>query len=517
MQEDKIDQPEEKSPVERPRRRWVTRRNAAMVALGLGSLIVVLGLLAVVLFRYGTVDSIIKGQFVDKMNYMGIDFTADEFRLTLSPLELTLKNATFNDRTSGEKLGFIRDARIGLTIDNLFAWQLTRDIKVDTTDIWGAEVWVKYDENGRSNFANLVQDERASRISLKYDSVKFQLRDTVVHFGDLRRTITADANNIQFFLDPESWEDPTTPRRYRLDLTSTESNFTYQDSRLDNISLRVKAIADETGADISELRLETPIGETVLNGRLSDWKDFKYDLNIESTVDLTQASTIFPLGATLRGVGNFKGKVVGSGENYNVDGRIQSDALAAEGVYLKGINVAATVAGTNANYEANGTAVAELLTFEDFRVEFPKLVGNVRGTGSDFRWVGELQAVAAKSKGLSIVGLFVSDAVAEYKDKQFVASGGAGKAQKFSISDTSFDNLNARGLTFSRKDGVTQLNSASATAGAMTTPDYKLEGVQGRNLKVRDTKDQTTVEMDGLVASGARLKDNRAQNLRASR
>ena len=519
MQEDKIEQPEENPPAEepKPRRRLITRRNATMVAAGLGVLIVLLALLGVLLFRYGTVDTFIKGQFVDKMNYIGIDFTADVFSLSVSPLELTLKNATFNDRVSGEKLGFIREAHVGLTVDNLFAWQLTRDITVNSTDIWGAEVWVKYDENGRSNFANLVQDERASRVNFKYDSVKFQLRDSVVHFGDLQRTITADANNLQFFLDPLTWEDPATPRQYRLEVSSTESTFTYQESRLDNISLSAKAVADEMGANIEELRLETPIGHTFLNGRLTDWKDFRYDLNIESSVDLTQASTIFPLGATLRGVGNFKGKVTGQGENYNVDGTVESDALAAEGVYLKGINVAATVAGTNSNYEANGTAVAELLTFEDFRVEFPKLVGNVRGTGSDFRWVGELQAIAAKSKDLSIVGLFVSDAVAEYKDQQLTASGGAGRAQKFSITDTEFDNLNARGLTFSTKDGVTQLNSSSATAGSMTTPDYKLEGVQGRNLRVRDTQAQTTVEMDGLVASGARLKDNRASNLRASR
>src|SRR5688572_28736064 len=192
QEENKIEQPSEETPAEEPRvrRRFVTRRNALLIGGGLAVLIVVLGLLAVVLFRYGTVDSIIKNQFVEKMNYMGIDFTADVFSLTVNPLELTLKNATFNDRTSGEKLGFIREARIGLTVDNLFAWQLTRDIKVNTTDIWGAEVWVKYDENGRSNFANLVQDERASRVNLRYDSVKFQLRDSVVHFGDLRRTIT---------------------------------------------------------------------------------------------------------------------------------------------------------------------------------------------------------------------------------------------------------------------------------------------------------------------------------------
>ena len=487
------------------------------VGVGLALLIVLGGLLSVVMYRYGTFDTVIKQQFVDKMNYMGIDFTADVFRLTVNPLQLELKNATFNDLKTGEKLGFVRDARIGLTVENLWAWQLTRDIKVDSTEIFGAEVWVKFDENGRSNFANIVQDERASRVNFRYDSVKFSLRDSVVHFGDLRRTIAADANNIQFFLEPEAWEDPNTPRRYRLDLTSTDSTFTYQDSRLEDISIRARAIADETGADISELRIETPIGQTALSGRLTDWKDFKYDLNVESTVDLTQTSTIFPLGATLRGVGNFKGKVTGQGETYKVDGQIDSEALTAEGVYLKGFNVAGTVEGTNTNYEANGAAIAQLLTFEDFRVEFPKLVGNVRGTGSDFRWVGELQAVAAKSKSLTIVGLFLSDAVAEYKDREFTASGGNGRADSLKVSNTEFSNVRASDLQFSREDGVTRISSPSAQAEKMRTPDYRLDGVSGRNLRVRDTKTRTDVEMDDLSARGATLKNNKASGVRASK
>ena len=148
------------------------------------------GLLALVgmAYRNGLTDSYIKTQFVQKMNNMGIDFTADVFRVGISPLELELKNATFNDRTSGEKLFFIRDARIGLSIENLFAWQLSRDIKVDSTEIIGAEVWVKFDENGRSNFANLVEDTRSSNINLRYDSVRFTVRDSVL----IRRHIPSD-------------------------------------------------------------------------------------------------------------------------------------------------------------------------------------------------------------------------------------------------------------------------------------------------------------------------------------
>ena len=131
-----------------------------------------------------------------------MDFEADVFRVTVNPLELELKNATFTDRVTGEKLFFFRDAHLGLTVDKLYAWQLSRDIKVNTTDINGAEVWIRFDENGRSNFSNLklVEDQRGQRVNFKYGSVRFVLKDSVVHFGDVSRKISADANNIQFFL-----------------------------------------------------------------------------------------------------------------------------------------------------------------------------------------------------------------------------------------------------------------------------------------------------------------------------
>lgn len=498
-------------------RRFFTRRNVLFIAGGLLLAVVLVGLITTGLYRGGTIDSIIRAQFVDKMEHMGIDFSADVFRVTISPLQLELKNATFNDRVTGEKLFFVRDARIGLTVENLFAWQLTRDIKVDSTEIFGAEVWVRFDENGRSNFANIVEDTRPSKLNFKYDSVKFSLRDSVIHFGDVSRTIAGDANNVQFFLEPENFEVPDEQKRYKIQLTSTDSNFSYGESRLENISIRASGIADGTGADITELRVETPIGFTVMNGRLSDWQAFRYDLNVESTIDLTQTSTIFPIGATLRGVGNFRGHLTGEGETYRVEGRVDSEALNAEGIYLKGFNVAATVAGTNSNYEANGNAVAELLTFEDFRIDFPKISGNVRGTGSDFRWVGELQAIAAKSRSLSIVGLFVSDAVAEYKDRQLTASGGSVRSQKFSASDTEFASLTARDIRFSRSDGVTKLTGNSASADSMKTRNYSLDGVAGRNLRVTDSRERTTLDIDDLTARRARVKDNSASNLRADR
>src|SRR5688572_12943587 len=112
MPEEKIITPESAEPErETPgagtrRRRYFTRRNA-MITAGLAAILVVLiALLSVVSYRYGVFDNYIKGQFVAKMADIGIVFDADVFRVTVSPLALELKNATFNDKVSGEKLFF---------------------------------------------------------------------------------------------------------------------------------------------------------------------------------------------------------------------------------------------------------------------------------------------------------------------------------------------------------------------------------------------------------------------------
>src|SRR5688500_7652531 len=201
MPDEKIEQQNE-----RPRRRYFSRRNTVITAGLLAILGVLIALFTVVSYRYGVFDTYIKAQFVSKMADIGIVFDADVFRVTVNPLELELKNATFNDRITGEKLFFVRDARLALSVQNLYAWQLSRDISIDKTEINGAEVWVKFDENGRSNFSNLtlVEDQAGNRVNFKYDSGVFSVRDSVVHFGDLSRSISGNANNVVFMLSPES-------------------------------------------------------------------------------------------------------------------------------------------------------------------------------------------------------------------------------------------------------------------------------------------------------------------------
>ena len=124
----------------------------------------------------------------------------------------------------------------------------------------------------------------------------------------------------------------------------------------------------------------------------------------------------------MRGAGRFEGDVSGEGDKYRVEGQVVSDALAADGVRLKALNVNATASGEGSSYEAQGKAVAELLTAGDFELNLVQLAGNVRGTGTDFRWLGELRAAAARSGETSIAGLILKDASAELNEGEMSGS-----------------------------------------------------------------------------------------------
>lgn len=500
------------------RRRVFSRRNAGISfgAMTFGA--IVLALLAVVVYRYGYADNYVKNQFVTKMDEIGVNFSADKFNLTVVPLQLHLENATFNDKITGEKLAFIKDAKLGLTVKDLYAWQLSRDISIDTTDVDGAEIFVKFDADGNSNFKNLkfVEDEAGSRVNFIYSSLRFSLKNGLVHFGDVTHKINADAKNIAVNLEPLDANVPDEQKRYKINFNSTDSNFVYDESVVQPVDIAANGIVDKLGAEINDFKLTTPLGESNLNGTLTDWAAFKYDLNIASTVDLRQTAEIFPLGTPLRGFGNFSGTVTGIGTKYKLVGDVKSDALEASNIRLKGLNVAATVAGENSMYDINGKAVAELLTFEDFQIDFPQLIGNVRGTGTDFKWIGELQAVAAKTPAGTIAGLFISDAVAEYKDNQLYGTLGTVKARKFSSEDVELQTVLAQNIKISNADGATTISAPNLRAGVVNATGATLRGVNAGDVKITNRGSQTDVKAGNVRAENVETKTVKLRNLRAN-
>src|SRR3982751_5617262 len=111
MPEPEIEKQDTESAVPNRRSRF-NLRNLLIILAGSLALAVALLVVGLITYRYGVLDSWVKTQFTAKMADIGVVFSADEFTLTVAPLELHLVNATFDDRLSGEKLFFIRDARL---------------------------------------------------------------------------------------------------------------------------------------------------------------------------------------------------------------------------------------------------------------------------------------------------------------------------------------------------------------------------------------------------------------------
>lgn len=521
MPEEEVNKTEEiaEEPSSAPAKSSIfARRNIFILFAGALLVFLLIGLAGFLAYRFGYFDNYIKTQFVTKMNQIGVVFDADVFQVRVNPLRLQLRNATFNDKITGDRLFRVGEADLALSVKDLYAWQLSRDISIDTTDLRDVEAWVRFDADGKSNFSNLnfVQDEGPSRVNLTYSSLKFSLQNGVVHFGDVTRKINADAKNLTLALEPENYAVPDDQKRYKFDFSSTDSNLVYDEKPIEPVDVRAKGILDQNGGEISELKLTTPLGEAALNGTIKNWQSPQYALNVESTIDLVQTSNFLPNGTVLRGFGNVKGTVTGEGEKYKIEGEITSDSLAAANVRLKALQLNAVVDGEGSMYNANGKAIAEMLTFEDFRIDFPQLVGNVRGNGADFKWVGELQAASAKSPNGSLASLFISDAVAEYKDKQLIANLGTIRARQFLSADVAVQDLLARNIRINNSGETTTINAPNLRAGIVKAQGTELRGVNASNIKVTNRGSRTDVSAGNLRADSLATKDAKIRGVNAS-
>src|SRR6266851_5174248 len=290
------------------RRRVVTRRNAVISAIiiAVGSILLILaGLIA---YRMGAVDRYVANQIKGTLSTYGIRAEIRESHTSLSPQTVEMLGVELYDARTGEQLGKIDRLLATVRIEDLYALNLRRNINLKDLAIEGLELWVNFDSQGRSNFRN-------------------------VH------NLSGEARNLHATIQPDDPNNPAGSGMNAFALSASNSTFVYDGKPINSIDIDAKGRVNETRAEIQDLTLRSPVTEAHLQGVLDDWRALRYHFNVTSNVDLTQASDILQVGTTLRGAGNFVGTISGEGERYQAEGSIKSDALAADGVRLQGLNV----------------------------------------------------------------------------------------------------------------------------------------------------------------------------------
>ncbi|HEY2964586.1 MAG TPA: AsmA-like C-terminal region-containing protein, partial [Pyrinomonadaceae bacterium] len=484
--EDLPERPESPKPSVTKRWRYFTRRHAILAGLILGCGAVVLILLALFLYRLGFVDRYVAGQIKQTFANYGIRAEINEFHAQLPPNTVEMNGVELYDSQTGERLGKIDKLSATIRVEDLYALNLRRNINLKDLKIEGFEAWVTFDEQGRSNFHNIhvPPPEPNKRILFAYSTANVEVKNGVIHYGDARHEISGEARNLHATIQPDNPNAPAESWMNAVTLAFTDSTFTYDGRAINNIDLQARARVNQTTAEIQELVLKSPVAEARLQGTMDDWRALRYQMNVTSMVDLTQLSDTLQPSTTLRGTGNFNGTITGQGDQYKLTGEIKSDALAADGLRLQGLNVSASGSGQGRSYEINGKAVADLLNAGDFQIDSLQLAGQVMGTGTDFRWVGELRAVAEKSYGTTLAGLFLRDARAELSGGTLTASANQFTANSLAASGAKVDGISASDLRVRNENDVTTASVAKVQAGTISASRATVKGVTANEVSV---------------------------------
>src|SRR5437667_970862 len=480
------------------RRRVVTRRNAVISAIIIAAGSILLILAGLIAYRMGAVDRYLANQIKGTLATYGIRAEIKESHTSLSPQTVEMLGVELYDVGTGEKLGKIDRLLATVRIEDLYALNLRRNINLKDLTVEGLELWVNFDSDGRSNFRNLhiPPPEPNARILFAYSTAHVELKNAHLHYGDALHSLSGEARNLRATIQPDDPNNPAGSGMNAFTVSASNSTFVYDGRPLNNIDIDVRGRVNETRAEIQDLTLRSPVAEAHLQGVMDDWRALRYHLNVTSNVDLTQASDILQVGTTLRGAGKFAGTISGEGERYQAEGSIKSDALAADGVRLQGLNVNAKGSGQGKSYDFNGRAVAQLLTAGDFQLNAVQLTGGVMGTGSDFRWVGDLRAAAEKSYGTTIAGLILRDARAEYRGGVLTASAPQLTGSSLTSADAKVQQgIQVKDLRVKVENGTTTATLASAKAGKIESANATLDSVTMNKIDVSSRAGTSVVNM----------------------
>ncbi|HEX8686519.1 MAG TPA: hypothetical protein VF654_08455, partial [Pyrinomonadaceae bacterium] len=458
-----------------------------------------------VLYRSGQADRFVARQIVSTLAKYNIRAEVGSFRTRLGPREVEINDLKLYNSTTGAQIGHVGRILATVRVEDMWALSLSRNVNLEKLVVDRPEIWVVYDAEGRSNFSGLTipPPDPNSRLLFAYSTAEVTVNEAVVHYDDRRYDISGEARNVRATVLPDDPNAPAESRMNRVELSASDSTFALDGRRVNPIDVKLSARVNQVRADIQELVLRSPVTEARLSGTLDDWRRLSYRMDVNASVDLTQTSDVLRLETAMRGAGRFEGKV---------EGTVVSDALAADGVRLKALQVNASASGQGSAYEARGKAVAELLKAGDFRLNMVQLVGGVTGTGSDFRWLGDLRAASARSGSTSVAGLFVKDAAAELKGGE-VSGGSAALA---SASSVVFDGGRVAGAQVSGvkaargPDGRMRVTADSARAGRIDARGAAVGGVEAAGLDATVNPDNSAtatvarLNVAGLNAAGAR-------------
>src|SRR2546429_8451927 len=127
------------SPPTARRRRFITRRNTIIAAIGLVCAVIALLLVGLIAYRLGYVDRYIAAQVKDTLAKYGVRAEIKSFHTSISPQTVEMLGVELYDAQSGEILGHIDRMLATVRTDDPYAPNLPRknNMKESQSEVLG--------------------------------------------------------------------------------------------------------------------------------------------------------------------------------------------------------------------------------------------------------------------------------------------------------------------------------------------------------------------------------------------
>src|ERR1044072_8152266 len=256
------------------RRRWYEfrRRHVVITAAIIGGIALFFIPLALFLFPLGFIDRYVASQIKNTFASYGIRAEIAEFHAGFPPKTVEMNGIELYDAATGERLGKIDKLLATVKIEDLYALNLQRNINLQDLKMEGVELWVTFNDQGLINFRNIriPPPEPNRRILFAYARATIEIKNGVIHYGDVRHDISGEGRNLQVNLQPDDPNVPIGTRMTSLQFALSNSTFTYDSRPINNSDIEAQGRFNQEKAEIQQLALKSPVGEATMGGVLED-------------------------------------------------------------------------------------------------------------------------------------------------------------------------------------------------------------------------------------------------------
>ncbi|MGB5036161.1 MAG: hypothetical protein WBQ66_06105, partial [Blastocatellia bacterium] len=353
------------------------KKRVRIVIVSTVALVAVAVLALFVWYQTGGAARLLKSRVVASLAEMNIRAEIADSDLALRPGSVRFEGVKLYPGSDSTPIATID--QINVTFDITSLWSRTVELK--TVELVHPVVNITFDENGLSNLDAIKMPESTGGDAESPANVQatiFTLRDGQFNYGDKANRIDGSVTNLLLSVAPKAGE----PLQRRVEASFSGSKLTVNDREVPEIGMQLAADVSETGAQVENVELTTPLGVVKLAGTVSSWAEMTYDFNVGSTISMDRIGAIIDPAAGLSGGATLNGHVSGTGTKYRFDGELAGNDLLVSGARIDGLKITGPVEGDGSAYAwGAGQVVASRLTMAGYDVSNLKFAGRVDGTG----------------------------------------------------------------------------------------------------------------------------------------